>query len=107
MRNTVRATEGGIVEWARQGMHFGSASRAVDKAFVKERLDLEDLYGGRSGLASVCEGVKARVAQELGRWGVGGGLPLDGQLVVIAEKVDERGDMYGKDLQVSEEHYRG
>lgn len=55
MINTIDVTGSGLVEWARQGLHFAGTKGQADRAMQQEHQELLDAYGG------------AREQQEVGR----------------------------------------
>ncbi|GIL75394.1 hypothetical protein Vretifemale_5196 [Volvox reticuliferus] len=46
MRNTVEATQRGVVTWASQGLHFTATRGAPERELHDEVLRLDELYGG-------------------------------------------------------------
>ena len=57
MANTVEATQSGLIQWARQGLHFLETFGRPDRAEFKEQLTLQETYGSGFRPISVAQAI--------------------------------------------------
>jgi hypothetical protein len=69
MVNTHQATQAGVLDWARQGMHFATTQGAPDRALLDEALQLQELYDGARSQQAAAGVLKTLVAKQLQRAG--------------------------------------
>jgi hypothetical protein len=82
MTNTVQATQAGVTEWARQGLHYATTKGAPDRALLDEVLEVADLYSAARSQEAAGNVVSAMAAQQVGRAGSQEALAADMQVVV-------------------------
>jgi hypothetical protein len=74
MSNTVQATQAGVIEWARQGLHYATTKGAPDRALLDEVLELSDLYDAARAQQAAGTIVSAMATQQASKSGGMGGL---------------------------------
>jgi hypothetical protein len=97
MSNTVQATQAGVIEWARQGLHYATTKGAPDRALLDEVLGLSELYGAARAQEAAGDIVSATAAQKATKAGGVGALSPDMQGLV--QQIQALG------VQHSEGHY--
>ena len=97
VRNTVRATEDGLPEWASQGSHF-NCTRDPSMRRHDECYELKDMYGGPIMERTVMEEIERRQEKDLAR--IIEKQPDDPLVKSMREEISMRGETYGSDVMV-------
>jgi hypothetical protein len=97
MSNTVQATQAGVIEWARQGLHYATTKGAPDRALLDEVLELSELYDAARAQQAAGTIVSAMATQQASKSGGMWGLSPDMQGLV--QQIEALG------MRHSEGHY--
>ena len=95
MANTVKATQSGLLEWARQGLNFLETFGRPDRAEVNEQMTLQETYGSGFRPISVARAVSEARQQQRRR------CKDDIHDPNMAAAIVSRSERYGNEVTVS------
>jgi hypothetical protein len=94
MINTVQATQAGVTEWARQGLHYATTKGAPDRALLDEVLEVSDLYSAARSQEAAGNVVSVMATQQVAR--AGGQAALHADMQGVVKKIQALGQQHSE-----------